>query len=217
MSAPLFPRWTNTLARSTAALLLAVPAVGIAALMIYVRSPYGTFSDAPVEQPIQFDHRHHVIDIGVDCRFCHTTVDQGPYAGVPPTATCMNCHSQVWNKSPLLAKVRQHYFTDTAIPWERVNNLPDFVYFNHSIHVNKGVGCVSCHGRVDQMAAVQQAMPLTMAWCLECHRNPYPNLRPREEVTNMAWIPPSDPEAFGRELARKYDVVPRTSCTTCHR
>ncbi len=196
---------------------LALPVVGVAALMLYVRTPYGTSQDQPVEQPVEFDHRHHVVDIGIDCRYCHTTVESGPYAGVPPSGTCMNCHSQVWNRSALLNLVRQDYFTDTPIPWVRVNRVPQFVYFNHSLHVNKGVGCVTCHGRVDQMPAVMQVAPLTMSWCLDCHRDPYPNLRPREEVTNLAWEPPGDPVELGKRLAAQYDVHTRTSCTTCHR
>jgi hypothetical protein len=191
--------------------------VGIAALMLYVRTPYGTSQDQPVEQPVEFDHRHHVVDIGIDCRYCHTTVETGPYAGIPPSGTCMNCHSQVWNRSALLNLVRQDYFTDTPIPWVRVNRVPQFVYFNHSIHVNKGVGCASCHGRVDEMPAVQKVTSLAMSWCLDCHRNPYPNLRPREEVTNLAWEPQGDPVELGKRLAAQYDVHTRTSCSTCHR
>ena len=211
----LFPRWTNTVSRLTAGLLLATPALGIAALMIYVRSPFGTGQFTPTEQPIEFDHRHHVGDEGIDCRYCHATVERLPYAGVPPTGTCMNCHSQVWNKSPLLAYVREQYFNDRPIPWARVHNLPDFVYFNHSIHVNKGVGCVTCHGRVDQMPAVQQVEPLTMKWCLDCHRAPEEHLRPLEQITSMSYVRQSEDE--GLRLKQQYRVHTRTSCTTCHR
>lgn len=214
---PLFPRWTNTVSRLSVLLALGAPALGIAALMIYVRSPFGTYAEHPVEQPIQFDHRHHVGDEGIDCRYCHTTVENSPSAGIPPTSTCMNCHSQVWNKSPLLQYVRQKYFTDQPIPWNRVHHVPDFVYFNHSIHVNKGVGCVTCHGRIDQMPSVTQQSPLTMQWCLECHRSPEKNLRPLDQITSMTWQPEGDPEEQGRLLAQKYNVHTRTSCTTCHR
>jgi hypothetical protein len=213
----LFPRWTNTVSRLTAGLVLATPVAGIAALMLYVRSPYGTNQAQPIEQPIEFDHRHHVGDEGIDCRYCHTTVETGPSAGIPSTAICMNCHSQIWNKSPLLETVRERYFTDKPIAWERVHNLPDFVYFNHSIHVNKGVGCVTCHGRVDTMAAITQAEPLTMSWCLDCHRNPAPNLRPLDQITSMTWTPSKDPAVEGKALAEQYHVHTRTSCTTCHR
>ncbi len=176
---PLFPRWTNTVSRLSVFLLLAVPAVAIGGLLIIVRSTYGTKKNRQVVQPIQFDHRHHVGDEGIDCRYCHNTVEKSPSAGHPADAAlCMNCHAQVWNKSPLLEPVRRVFFQDKPLQWKRVHNLPDFVYFNHAIHVNKGVGCVSCHGRVDQMAAVEQDATLTMGWCLDCHRHPEANLRP---------------------------------------
>jgi hypothetical protein len=185
--------------------------------MLYARTPYARAMQEPVEQPIQFDHRHHTRDEGIDCRYCHNTVDRSPAASVPQTQLCLNCHSQVWNKSPLLEPVRESFFKNTPIKWNRVNQLPEFVYFNHSIHVNKGVGCVSCHGRVDTMPAVEKATPLTMGWCLECHRRPEANIRPVEEVTNMEWQPQGDPEEAGRLQAAKNNVHTRTSCTTCHR
>jgi len=213
----LFPKHANTIFRVVLATLAGVPAIAIASLMIYQRTPYGMGTQADYEQPVQFDHRHHVVDVGIDCRFCHTTVEQSNTAGIPPTELCMGCHGQIWNKSPLLELVRTSYFEGQPIPWKRVHNLPDFVYFSHSIHVNKGVGCVSCHGRVDQMAAVFQVAPLTMGWCLDCHRNPEQHLRPREEITNLAWTADRDQLELGRELIEKYDVHPRTSCTTCHR
>lgn len=212
----LFPQWTNTVSRLTAAIVLATPVVGIAALMIWVRAPTGTNQFQSIEQPIEFDHRHHVGDEGIDCRYCHTTVESGPSAGIPSTGLCLNCHSQIWNRSPLLETVRNKYFTNRPIEWERVHNLPDFVYFNHSIHVNKGVGCVTCHGRVDQMAAVMQVAPLTMRWCLECHRDPAPNLRPLDQITSMTWQPSGKPED-AQALMEKNHVHTRTSCSTCHR
>ncbi|QSQ23421.1 cytochrome c3 family protein [Pyxidicoccus parkwayensis] len=220
MSGPLFPRWTNTVSRLSAAALLAVPAIGIGGLMAYVRSPYVTNQQMPVEQPIEFDHRHHAGDEQIDCRYCHWTVEKAPSAGIPSTTVCMSCHAQVWNKSPYLTEVRKAFFSDQPIPWVRVHNLPDFVYFNHSIHVNKGVGCATCHGRIDQMGAVEQHAPLTMAWCLDCHRNPEPNLRPAEFITSMTWSPPADKAeaaALGKKLKEEYDVHSRTSCSTCHR
>ncbi|MBZ4418326.1 cytochrome c3 family protein [Myxococcus sp. RHSTA-1-4] len=220
MSGPLFPRWTNTVSRLSAAALLAVPAIGIGGLMAYVRSPYVTNQQMPYEQPIEFDHRHHAGDEQIDCRYCHWTVEDSPSAGIPSTTVCMSCHAQVWNKSPYLVEVRKAFFADQPIPWVRVHNLPDFVYFNHAIHVNKGVGCATCHGRIDQMGAVEQHAPLTMAWCLDCHRNPEPNLRPAEFITSMTWVPPSDAAeaaALGKKLAEEYDVHSRTSCSTCHR
>jgi len=220
MSGPLFPRWTNTVSRASAAALLAIPAIAIGGLMAYVRSPFVTNQNRPKEQPIEFDHRHHVGDEQIDCRYCHFSVEKSPSAGIPSTTVCMSCHAQVWNKSPYLAMVRQAYFTDQPIPWVRIHNLPDFVYFNHSIHVAKGVGCVTCHGRVDYMGAIEQYAPLTMSWCLDCHRNPKPNLRPQEFITSMTWQPPKDPQeaqALADKLAKDYDVHSRTSCSTCHR
>lgn len=219
MSGPLFPRWTNTASRGSVALLLALPAIALGGLMAYVRSPIGTGQDQLVEQPIEFDHRHHAGDEQIDCRYCHWTVESSPSAGIPSTSVCLSCHAQVWNQSPYLSQVREAFFTDMPIPWVRVHNLPDFVYFNHSIHVSKGVGCVTCHGRVDTMAAVYQAKPLTMSWCLDCHRNPEEHLRPQEAITSMTWKPPADvdPVAYGKTLAAEYQVHSRTSCTTCHR
>jgi hypothetical protein len=207
----------NTLAQISL-FVLAAGAVGtLGGLMIYVRTPLARGMEDPIEQPLQFDHRHHTRDEGIDCRYCHTTVDRSPHASIPPTQLCLNCHSQVWNKSPLLEPVRQSFFENKPLTWRRVYRVPDFVYFNHSIHVNKGVGCVTCHGRVDQMAAVEKATPLTMGWCLDCHRNPEKNLRPLEEITNMTWQPEGDPAVAGRLLAEQYDVHTRISCSTCHR
>jgi len=190
---------------------------GLGGLLVYVRTPYARGMQDPVEQPIQFDHRHHTRDEGIDCRYCHNTVDKSPSAGLPPTQLCLNCHSQVWNKSPLLEPVRQSFFQNKPIQWTRVYRVPDFVFFNHSIHVNKGVGCVSCHGRVDLMPAVEKATTLTMAFCLDCHRHPEKNLRPLSEVVNMTWEPEGDPDEAGKILAEKNQVHTRISCTTCHR
>jgi len=207
----------NTLAQ-VSLFVLAAGALGtIGGLLIYVRTPYARVMEDPIEQPLQFDHRHHTRDEGIDCRYCHNTVDRSPSAGIPPTSLCLNCHSQVWNKSPLLEPVRRSFFENRPMEWRRVYRVPDFVYFNHAIHVNKGVGCVSCHGRVDQMAAVEKATPLTMSWCLDCHRHPEKNLRPIEEITNMTWKPEGDPVETGRVLAERNDVHTRISCTTCHR
>jgi hypothetical protein len=174
--------------------LFLLPALGVASLLLYARSPYGTGQTGPVEQPVQFDHRHHTADVGIDCRYCHSSVETASTAGMPSSAVCLNCHSQIWNQSPLLDPIRASYFDGKPIAWKRVHDLPDFVYFNHAIHVTKGIGCESCHGRVDQMAAIEQVAPLTMAWCLDCHRDPTPHLRSPD-----------------------FQVSPRTNCTTCHR
>ncbi len=213
----LFTRRADFLFKLALAALAAGAGGTVAAAMIYWRVPYGTGQLGQVAQPVQFDHRHHVQDDLIDCRYCHTTVDRAPSAGIPPTELCLACHSQVWNKSRLLDVVRASWFSGKPIPWVRVHRLPGFVYFDHAIHVNKGVGCAECHGRVDRMAAVEQVQPLTMGWCIDCHRDPYSRLRPPGEVTNMEWKANGDPVALGKELARRYDVKPRTSCSTCHR
>lgn len=210
----LFPPASNTLARVTLSVLALVVVGGPLSLGIWVRSPMARGEREWIEQPIEFDHRHHTADEGIDCRYCHREVERSRYAGVPPTELCLNCHSQVWNRSPLLEVVRVSWASGRPIEWTRVHDLPDFVYFEHSIHVAKGVGCVTCHGRVDQMPVVEQVRPLSMAWCLDCHRDPTPHLRPLEEITTMRLdIPVADRAALARELG----VEPRTNCYTCHR
>jgi hypothetical protein len=169
------------------------------------------------EQPVPFSHQHHVGGVGVDCRYCHTSVEKAAYAGIPPTKTCMNCHSQIWSTSPTLEPVRQSFRSDVSIEWIKVHDLPDFVYFNHSAHVNKGVGCSTCHGRVDLMPLVYQQQSLQMEWCLECHRAPEQFVRPKAEVFNAAYEPPANQLELGRRLVKEYDIHPRTSCSTCHR
>ncbi|HYV67349.1 MAG TPA: cytochrome c3 family protein [Myxococcales bacterium] len=216
----LFKPWTNTAFRlALFALALLFTGGLIAGPMIYVRSPLYTQQQDPIDQPVQFDHRHHVGDEGIDCRYCHSSVEKSSFAGIPATSVCLNCHSQIWNKSPKLAPVRESFFSDRPIVWNKVNKLPHFVYFNHSIHVKQGVGCVTCHGRIDQMAQVEKWAPLTMGWCLDCHRNPERFLRPREEVTSMTFTPGGEHEqlALGERLKAEYHVATRTSCTTCHR
>jgi len=185
------------------------------------RSPYNTRAFVARQQPVQFSHKHHAGDDGIDCRYCHTTVEVSWFAGIPPTATCMNCHSQLFADSPYLEPVRESFRTGKPIKWTRVHDLPDFVYFNHSIHVNKGVGCSTCHGRVDQMPLTWSVVSLHMEWCLECHRNPAKYIRPREQVFNMDWPPPGyDQMAEGKKLMKRYDidsVEEITNCSTCHR
>jgi len=179
-----------------------------------VRSPYSTGAFVAVEQPIPFSHRHHVGDLKIDCRFCHQSVEQTAFAGMPATKTCMNCHSQIWAGSAMLSPVRDSYRDDRPIAWNRVHQLPDFAHFNHSIHIAKGIGCASCHGRVDQMPLTWQVHTLHMEWCLDCHRNPARHVRPREEVFNLAWERPDDFDA--RRYIEEYRVKEKTSCSVCH-
>ncbi|CAN5227229.1 cytochrome c3 family protein [soil metagenome] len=214
MGVALFPPWTNTATRIS---LIAIAVGGSAIVvtpMIYARSPFATNVHQPLLQPIAFDHRHHVKDDGIDCLYCHENAERGPYAGVPDTYRCMGCHAQIWNDSVTIAPLRASYETGQPIRWQRVHSLPDFVYFDHSIHVTRGVGCVTCHGKVDEMAAVYQDQPLTMQWCVDCHREPAPHLRPRSEITSTTWQP--TPALLG-ELAVKYQPRSLTHCSTCHR
>jgi hypothetical protein len=182
-------------------------------------SDWMTSKDVTIEQPVPFSHEHHVGGLGLDCRYCHTSVTESPYAGIPPTKTCMTCHSQIWRNAPMLAPVRESAATQVPIQWTRVHDLPGYVYFDHSIHVAKGVGCVECHGHVEEMPLMRKVASLQMSWCLECHRDPEPRLRPREEVFNMKWEPPPDRAALGRQLAEAYHVRTEqlTNCSVCHR
>lgn len=172
----------------------------------------------PLEQPVPFSHKHHVGDEGIDCRYCHSSVETSAFAGIPPLSTCMTCHSQLFTRQPVLAPLFAAYESRSSLHWQRVHKLPDFVYFNHSIHIAKGVGCVSCHGPVDQMALTWRTAPLTMQWCLGCHRDPAKQLRPRDQVFNLQWHA-EDQSALGSQLIRSYgiDVRRLTDCSICHR
>ena len=215
----LFHPSTNVIAKlSIVALALGVPTAGVAAY--FTNMSYATQQRVPREQPVEFSHKHHVGDDGIDCRYCHSSVDKADFAGMPSTHTCMTCHSQIWNDSPLLEPVRESFRTGKPIQWTRVHDLPDFTYFSHSIHVKKGVGCVSCHGRVDQMPIVWKEKPLTMEWCLDCHRKPEKGVRPREYVFDVSREPKASETQIGRELVKKYHVLSThqlTNCSTCHR
>jgi len=173
----------------------------------------------PPSQPVPFSHRHHAGELGIDCQHCHTSVASSPRAGLPPTHTCMTCHSQIWTGAPMLAPVRASLAENRSLDWQRVALLPDYVYFRHDIHIAKGVGCAECHGRVDTMALTYRAVPLTMQFCLDCHRDPASHLRPRDQVTNMDWQPPHDGGAQGHALLAQYGirVGQLTHCTVCHR
>jgi hypothetical protein len=189
--AQVFDRSSNALARASLVLTgLIVIALGVTLDQLQ-RSPWVTRQGQRPDQPIPFSHKHHVEGLGLQCQYCHTTVEVSSYAGIPPTKTCINCHAQIWTNAALLQPVRDSWATGQSIQWTKVHDLPDFVYFNHSIHVNKGIGCASCHGRVDEMPLMYMENSLQMEWCLDCHRNPAKNLRPTAEIYNMAWAGPS--------------------------
>ena len=183
----IFDRSSNALARMSLVLTgLIVIALGVTLDQLQ-RSPWVTRQGQRPDQPVPFSHKHHVQGLGLQCQYCHTTVEKSSYAGIPPTRTCMNCHAQIWTNAQLLDPVRQSWYTGNSIPWTKVHDLPDFVYFSHEIHVNKGIGCESCHGRVDEMPLMYEQNTLQMEWCLDCHRNPAKNIRPTSQVYNMAW------------------------------
>ena len=215
----IFPRWANYLLPG-----IVVAVVGGA---LYVPLLFGFGASArtmavgyaPV-QPVPYSHALHAGKLGIDCRYCHTTVESAAFAAIPPTQTCMNCHSSIKTDSPKLAPVRESWQTGLPVKWTKVHDLADYVYFNHSAHVNHGVGCATCHGRIDEMEVVQQAQPLSMSWCLECHREPEKFIRPKDKITDMAYKPEGDQVAMGLELKKKYgihDAAYMTSCYTCHR
>lgn len=228
-----FHHSTNTLSKLSifGALFLIVGALWVTVEVN--RSPYVTQEGVAREQPVPFSHQHHVAGLGIDCRYCHTSVETSSFAGIPPTKTCMNCHSQIWSGAPMLEPVRESFRSGKSLVWNRVNDLPDFVYFNHSIHINKGVGCDTCHGPVDRMPLMFNYASLQMEWCLDCHRAPEKYLRPREQVFNMRYEQPSsdkpatldgkqytDQLSLGTDLVHKYNlrsVADITSCSTCHR
>jgi hypothetical protein len=216
----IFPRHTNVYSRlSLLGLLVFVGLLGSVVASLHW-SGYNTGQDTHIEQPIQFSHAHHAGGMGIDCRYCHTSVEESAFANIPPTKTCMNCHSQIWNTAPILEPVRASFRDNTPLQWTRVHDLPDFVYFNHSIHVKQGVGCETCHGRVDRMPLMIQKASLQMEWCLDCHRNPAQYIRPRDQVTAMGYQPAVAQSELGPELVRAYNISSvehLTSCSVCHR
>jgi len=217
----LFPGWTNTVFRAGLAAAVLVPPGSLVGLMLYMRSPWNTSQFDPVDQPVEFDHRHHVIDDQIDCLYCHRGAETARYAGIPSTDVCMGCHSQIWNDSPLLEPVRRSYFSNRAIPWNRVHDLPDFVYFDHAVHVRRGVRCATCHGRVETMSRVYQVSPLTMGWCVDCHRKVEQGQleRGQEEAsfadTSMwgAFVRATEP----KDAFKRHPITNLTTCTACHR
>jgi hypothetical protein len=215
-----FPKSANTWSKgSIIAIVFVLLGLGLVVLTIQ-RSDFVTTANAFVEQPVQFSHQHHAGGIGIECRYCHTSVEVSPSAGIPPTKTCINCHSQIWATSPYLEPVRASFRDDKPLNWNRVHDLPDFVYFNHSIHVRKGVGCETCHGRVDRMPLMIQKSSLQMEWCLDCHRDPAKYVRPRDQITTMGYVPAVAQAELGPQLVREYKIADRerlTNCSVCHR
>src|SRR6202790_407088 len=224
----IFPRSSNAIARGS--LILVVLAVGglLWVLLQLERTPYITNAGVRKPQPVPFSHQHHVTGLGIDCRYCHTSVETSSFAGIPPTKTCMNCHSQIWTNAAYLEPVRESFRSGKSLVWNRVNDLPDFVYFDHSIHVTKGVGCNTCHGPVDRMPLMFNYASLQMEWCIQCHRAPEKNLRPRDQVFNMRYEQPSsskpvevegkqytDQLSLGTDLVKKYNLRTVTDITSC--
>lgn len=208
---------TNTLSKVSIAVAVVLLAASGWLLTAIERSDYVTQANVAREQPVPFSHKQHVSGIGIDCRYCHTSVEESAFAGIPPTQTCINCHSQIWSEAPLLEPVRESFKTDRSIKWLKIHDLPDYVYFNHSIHVKKGIGCVTCHGRVNEMPLVWREQTLHMEWCLECHREPERFVRPREHVFSMDWKPPVAQTVLGKELVEEYNIQKLDSCSVCHR
>ena len=226
--AQIFPPSTNTISKVSIVGTATLLGAGALVLTTANRWPWIDNVEVAIEQPVPFSHKHHLQDLGIDCRYCHTSVEEAASAGIPPTKTCMSCHSVVWKDAPLLEPIRESYRTDASIEWTKVHDLPDFVYFNHSVHVKKGMACESCHGRVDQMPLMWKVNSLNMEWCLSCHRDPAAKIRPRDMVYTMGWDP-EHPEKSGSNMAamsqeelatklmKEYDVHSLTNCSTCHR
>jgi hypothetical protein len=213
--AQIFDRSSNALARASLVLTgLIVIGLGVT-LDELQRSPWVTRQGQRADQPVPFSHKHHVQGLGLQCQYCHTTVEKSSYAGIPPTKTCMNCHAQIWTNAALLDPVRTSWATGKSIPWIKVHDLPDFVYFSHQIHVNKGIGCSSCHGRVDQMPLMYAENTLQMEWCLDCHRNPAKNIRPSTEVYNMGWQKPSEEHPVWCAVVDEKSGTPTAQSVNC--
>jgi hypothetical protein len=215
----LFRPAADTIARVVLVAILVGPFAFAAAAYALMRSEYITGQSITPEQPVPFSHVHHVRQLGIDCRYCHTSVEKAAFAGLPPTHTCMTCHSQLFTNAAMLAPVRRSLAEKKPIHWNKVNRLPDYVYFDHSVHINNGIGCTTCHGQVQDMPLMRQAAPLTMGWCLACHRDPKPYLRPPNQIFSTTWTPPKDQAARAEALLAHYriDTEHLTDCSRCHR
>lgn len=214
--AQIFPKWTNKLPPVVAATVVFTLLIIIGLFWWFGSPKYTDVGYQPV-QPVPYSHKLHAGDLGMDCRYCHTGAEKSPVAMVPPTQTCMNCHVLVLPESEKLLPVRESWSTGTPIPWVKVHKVPDYAYFDHSAHLRAGVGCASCHGRIDEMEVVYQAETLSMGWCLECHRDPDMSLRPLDQVTNMNWTPPADQRDFAATVKTERNINPPTNCSGCHR
>ncbi len=215
--AQLFRPSSNTIAKAGIVVTLLLVASTLAVAYIIDRGPWNTSVRIAPEQPIEFSHKHHVKDDGIDCRYCHTSVENSAYAGIPATETCMSCHSQIWANASVTAPIRESWASGKSIEWTRVHDLPDYVYFNHSIHLNKGIGCSTCHGRINEMPLTYKVNTLNMNWCLNCHRNPANYIRPRSEVFNIDYEYPANQAELGKKLVAEYHVQSLQDCVTCHR
>lgn len=216
MNRNIFPKWSNKLPMIVLIILLTKIAAVIF-IFVYWFTPKHFEVGYKPKQPIAFSHKLHSGELGMDCRYCHSNVDKAAHSNIPSTETCMNCHNQIKTKSKEIARIKKSYLTNTPIKWVKVHMLPDYAYFNHSRHVNSGISCVSCHGRVDQMEEVYQAKRLSMGWCLECHRAPEKHLRPLDKVYQLDWEPEEEQIEMGLKLKKKYNINPKEDCSVCHR
>jgi hypothetical protein len=216
--AQLFSRSTNWVAKFSIFAVLGLVGGLLSILLNINRLDYVSGVNVALDQPVPFSHKHHVTGMGIDCRYCHTSVETSAFAGIPPVETCMTCHSLIWTEAPLLEPVRAAFRDDIPIQWTRVHDLPDFVYFRHNVHVNKGIGCTTCHGAVDQMPLMMKAETLNMEWCLSCHRDPAQFIRPRDRVFDVNWTAPADQYERGQQLVEEYQVrvSQLTDCSVCH-
>lgn len=209
----------NALMRMALCALVLTPLAAAGLSYAFMTSSAVTGQNMTPHQNPPFSHQHHVSELGIGCRMCHTQVEKAAFAGMPATHVCMTCHSQIWTNAPMLAPVRESLAENEPLHWQRVHNLPDYVYFDHSVHVNNGVGCSSCHGPVDTMPLMRQAAPLTMGWCLECHKAPENYLRPQAAIYDFEWSPPADQKKRGQALIAEHriDVDHLIDCSVCHR
>jgi hypothetical protein len=214
--AQIFPQWTNRLPLALAVGSLVVSVAIVLGIWYYFSPRYTDVGYRPA-QPVPFSHKLHAGELGLDCRYCHNTVEVAAHAAVPPTGTCMNCHTLILPESEKLLPVRESWATGRPIEWVRVHKVADYAYFDHGVHVRGGVGCISCHGNIAQMEIVQQKEPLSMGWCLDCHRNPQPRLRPVSEITNMKWLPPDNQAELAGKLVSELNLNPPEKCSGCHR